>query len=444
MIFADSVAVKAFEEGHEERLRITEAGFGSELVAERQRVKLDRLWDRLADVPYYRGLPAVAERAFTAAPLTPKAALKADPERFLREGAGPYHKYYETSGTTSVPTPTPRLVEDTVLNTVSVASLWSRVLRPGDRVASLLPSDVAPVCDLVAGVSEYLGCTMLRCYPFSQGMCDWDRLEVLFTRYRPEHVFAAPGVLLQWTRVLKSRGRLAEVAAGVRSLMLLGEVSTPPLRARLAEQWGARVLDASYGSTETGTIAAACEHDRLHVLEHSHVAEVAEPGGEPVPAAPGAHGELVVTPLNNHARPLLRYGTGDLVTVGDGAGCDCGVALPVLTVHGRDTDGVALGGTRLTAEAVERIVYTTPGVTGYLMQLKSSDPGAGRLLLERDVDFDSAVGTDPDELCRAVSERFAADGVRWTAVALVGQLPQTTKAGGSQKNWKRTNVQWVD
>lgn len=439
MWLVDPDAIKDFDRAHEERLRLTAAGFAADDVAESRRAKLSRLWDRLERVPRYRGTPAVTERILAAAPLTPKADLKADPRAFLQSDAGPYHKYYETSGSTGVPTPTPRLPADMLWNTVSVASLWSRTLRPGDRVASLLPSDVVPVGDLVAGAAEYLGCTLLRCYPFSQGMTDWDRLDDLFRRYRPQHVFAAPGVLLQWTRVLKQRGRLAAVRDGVETLMLLGEVSTPPLRERLAREWQAAALNASYGSTETGTVAACCEEDRLHLLAHSHIAELLTDDG-PLEAAPGRTGELVVTPLNNHARPLLRYRTGDIVTVEAGQGCPCGLPLPVLTVHGRSTEGISVAGTEVTVETLERIVYTTPGVTGYLVQLKRPDGTAARLVLERDVDF----AEDEDSLLDAVRARSSALGIDWTQVVLVSQLPQTTKAGGSQKNWKRTNTQWMD
>ena len=430
-------AVKAFDEAHRERTELQASGFAPEVLERSRAEKLDRLWDRLERVPRYRGRPGIAERSLADAELTAKDELKGDPAGFLQAGVGPYHKYYETSGSTGTPTPTPRLIEDMVWNTVSVASLWSRLLRPGDRVVSLLPSDVAPVGDLVASTAEYLGCTLLRGYPFSQGITDWDRLEALFANYRPQHVFAAPGVLLQWTRLLKQRGRFAEVSAGVETLLLLGEVSTPPLRARLAEQWGARALNVSYGSTETGTIAASCEHDRLHLLEHGHLAEVLADGRAET-ARGGSSGELVVTPLNNHARPLLRYATGDLVTITDG--CPCGITLPVVTVHGRSSERLSVAGQQVTVEAIERLVYTTPGITGYLVQLKRPDGEAARLVLERDIDF-----TGDEQAVRAdVEARSAALGITWAQVVLVSQLPQTTKAGGSQKNWKRTNLQWTD
>jgi len=432
MWLTDPDARAAFETAHAQLLTLDRAGYAPEVVAGVQREKLARLWDRAQTIPCYRDLPGFAARDLDRLPVTGKDALKADPARFARADLAGFAKYYESSGSSGVPTPTPRLAEDTITNVIGVSGLWRRALgREPARVAALLPSDVVPVCDFVAAACEYLGHAVLRCYPFSLGMCDWDRLEALFVAYRPRHVFAAPGVLAQWTRILKTRGRLDEVRASVGTVLLLGEVSLPGQRRRLARDWDADVLDASYGSTETGTIAATCERDRLHLLLSGHLLELRD-GGAVAPLARGGTGELVTTTLNNYARPLLRFATGDRVDVPDEP-CPCGLALPTVRVHGRGADTVSLGDAELTEHAVGSIVYDDPRLTGYLIQLRGD---GARLVLERDVDV-----TDPDEeLTTGVAKRFAEVGVAWSDVVVVGQLPATSKSGGSQKSWKRTNV----
>ncbi len=429
----DPAARAACTAADEQLARLMRSGYEPTVVRAIQREKLDALWARAGEVPYYRNLPGWGARDLALLPVTPKERLKASPEAFVRAGLATA-RYYESTGSSGRPTPTPRLAEDVIHNVVGVAGLWRRALGDAPcRVASLLPSDVVPVGDFVAGVCEYLGHSVLRCYPFSHGICDWDRLETLFAGYGPDRLFAAPGVLLQWTRILKTRGRLHELRDGVRTIMLLGEVSLPGQRRKLAADWEADVLDASYGSTETGTIAATCERGGLHLLLSGHVVEL-RTGDSVVPAAPGATGELVDTPLNNFARPLLRYGTGDIVDV-PAEPCACGLPLPTVCVHGRGADGVALRGVLLSEHLVGSIVYDDSRLTGYLVQLRA-DGSRGRLVLEKDVDVDD----DDDVLADAVAQRSAQAGVEWDDVVVVAQLPPASKSGGSQKSWKRTNV----
>lgn len=336
-------AVRAFHLAHTQRELLERYHFDPRLVRGIQRSKLELVWDRVADVPRYRDEPGVLARDLSMVPVMEQDELTAEPEAFLRPGLTGPIAYHESSGTTSVPTPTPRAAEDTIANAIAVSSLWHTVLTAEpQRVASLLPSDVTPVGNFVAAVNEYLGHTFLRCYPGVAGICDFDRLARLFGGYRPTVLFGVPGVLARWSRILESHGTLAEVSSSVRAILLLGEVSLPGQRATLSEDWSAAVFDASYGSTETGTIAATCRVGGLHLLEMGHMLEVRR-AGELLPARPGASGELVTTTLNNVARPLLRYATGDLVDVLTGR-CECGIPLPLVRVHGRGADRVALNG----------------------------------------------------------------------------------------------------
>ncbi|RBM19446.1 phenylacetate--CoA ligase family protein [Streptomyces sp. PT12] len=403
------------------------------------RDKIAQAWGRASGAPAYRDIGDFSWPAFTALPATPKERLKADPWSFVATTLQESAKYYETTGTTGSATPTPRLAEDILWNAVSVAGAWRDPLGDEPRVLSLLPSDIVPVGDLVASVCEYLGVPHARAYPFATGISDWDRLVGLLTAFRPTALFLAPGVALQTTRLLQQRGLLERARASVTTLMLLGEVSVPAMRARLGAWWGARAYDASYGSTETGTLAAACPADGLHLLAAAHYCELADAEGRVTPLRPGASGRLVVTPLNLHARPLLRYDTGDEVTVADG--CPCGLATPTLTVHGRAGDAVVIGGAALDPRSVEEVVYGETTATGYVLEV---DRAAGRLrvLLERQVGSDRA---GEDAVAAAFRGAFARrTGLACDDVVFVNTLPAATKSGGSQKSWKRSNIRFVE
>ncbi|GAB3227405.1 hypothetical protein GCM10027447_18480 [Glycomyces halotolerans] len=411
-----------------------ESHHGRDIPEAFYRRKLAQVWDRARSSAAYSHLGEYSPEAFWALPATPKRRLKDDPWDFITAEIGDSAKYYETTGTTGKVTPTPRLVGDIVWNTVSVATAWSRLLGPDDRVLSLLPSDVVPVGDLTADVSAFLEAPFARAYPFAAGVSDWDRLASLWSTFQPTAVFLAPGVLLQASRLFKQRGVLGRLSEPVTTLMLLGEVSVAPMRRRVGQWWGARAYDASYGSTETGTLAAACERDRLHLLTAANHFEIAV-GDDMAPTAPGTRGRLVVTPLNLHARPLLRYDTGDRVEVLDG--CDCGNRSPVIEPVGREADGLRIGGATLSPRRVEEIVYGSTTATGYLME---TDPAGqrARLLLERDVDADRArEAAMAEAVQRASVDRL---GISWERVLFVNTLPAVTKSGGSQKSWKRSNV----
>jgi phenylacetate-CoA ligase len=400
--------------------------------------KLSQVWDRARRSPAYTGIGEFSAAAFAALPVTRRETLKSRPFEYVAAGRDEALRYYETTGSTGVPTPTPRLAEDVIWNVVSVAEAWRSVLTEDQRVLSLLPSDVVPAGDLVADVCDYLDLSHVRAYPFATGICDWDRLVELWRTFRPTTVFLAPGVALQWTRLARQRGELADLRAEVARLMLLGEVNTLPFRERLGDWWQATAFDASYGSTETGTLAATCAAGRAHLLPTSTFFEL-DTGGGVTALEPGATGQLVVTPLNAYARPMLRMNTGDTVTVSDD--CPCGRRTPLVAVHGRAGEALTVRGAPLSARGVEEVVFGATGATGYLIEI-GADGDYARLLLERG--FDDQRSAEPATVARVQESSRDRLGLTWDQVAFVNNLPTNTKSGASQKSWKRSNIRVLE
>jgi phenylacetate-CoA ligase len=396
--------------------------------------RLQAVWERARATRAYAGLEPYSREAFAMLQPTPKRSLKRRPLEFAATDLGAADKYYETSGTTGTPTPTPRLAQDMIWNSATVADAWDSLLARDDRVAILMPSDLVPVGDLVVSVCELLELAHVRAYPFATGISDWDRIIGLWRTLRPTAVVVAPGVALQLTRLLRRRGELEQVAGAVSRILLLGEVNTAAIRRRLGGWWHADVYDASFGSTETGTLAAACPHGRQHLLTTTNLFEVAT-GADVHPVADGAAGVLVVTPLHQHARPLLRLATGDEVSVA--SGCPCGLATPTITVEGRSEDAIVVRGVSLTTRAVEDVAYGIAETTGYLVEIDGDGTFAG-LLLERDVAWRRE---QEPELVDAIQQRTRQTiGLAWDRVDFVNALPAQTKSGAAQKNWKRSNV----
>ncbi|MWA15058.1 phenylacetate--CoA ligase family protein [Streptomyces sp. BA2] len=400
--------------------------------------KLAEVWHRAEGTSAYASLDPFSMRAFRDLHATSKDDLKARPLDYLRVPIDAGLKYYQTTGTTGAPTPTPRTAQDMIANTVSVAETWRTMLADsGHRALILLPSDIVPVADLMVGVCEFLGVPHVKAYPYTTGISDWDRIVGLWEVFRPTVLFVAPGVLLQFSQIMMKRGLLDQLRESVELLMLLGEVSTPELRAMAGHWWNARAYDASYGSTESGTLAACCPQDRLHLLRGANYFEIANEDGI-VPAEAGREGRLVVTPLNNDARPLLRLDMGDDVSLTDG--CPCGEDSTVVTVHGRGSDGTEIKGSRVRTRDLEGIIYANRDVMGYLIEVDEGGTWA-RLLLERDPSTDrEAESAKNAAIQRRTDEHL---GFRWDEVRFVNRLPVTTKSGGSQKSWKRSNFRVV-
>ena len=90
-----------------------------------------------------------------------------------------------------------------------------------------------------------------------------------------------------------------------------GEMLSPSVRKTLEENYGIDTRQA-YAVTEPGgAIAYECpQKSGMHIMD-DYVLEIVDPvTGEQL--KPGEVGEIVITPINNKAWGLIRFGTGDL------------------------------------------------------------------------------------------------------------------------------------
>jgi phenylacetate-CoA ligase len=124
-------------------------------------------------------------------------------------------------------------------------------------------------------------------------------------------------------RYLQEHGNLK-----VRPKGIISSAQTLPdgSRKMIEEAFGCKVFD-KYGSREFSGIAYECEaHMGHHVVGEGYIVEILKDGK---PAAPGEVGEVVITDLNNHCLPFIRYRIGDLAEAVDpDEPCACGRGLP--------------------------------------------------------------------------------------------------------------------
>ena len=406
---------------------------------------LAAVWDRARSSQHYAKLPSFTAEAFRSLLLTDKSDVKKDPWKFTTLDLNKAFRYYETTGTSGNVTPTPRTREDVDANVNSVASAWQRFLSSEDRVLSLLPSDIVPVGDLIAGVSEKIGAVHTRAYPYSTGISDWERVFSLWRSFRPTTVFGAPGVIRELSKIAMLRGTLMELASSVKVVLMLGEVTSDALRSKIASWWDCVAVNASYGSTETGTLAAGCRLGRLHLLVNANYFEVCTKNGDLIQLnnaileKPNAlvAGRLVVTPLNGFARPLLRYDTGDKVTIGEPCGCEN--KEPSIRIHGRSSDVLALGGRGIYVEELEELIYQNTSALGYMVQLDDfQEPSRARILLERQPSNTS--DTEDSETGRLIEELKSTVATVPLDAVWLNNLPANSRSGAALKSWKASNV----
>jgi phenylacetate-CoA ligase len=112
----------------------------------------------------------------------------------------------------------------------------------------------------------------------------------------------------------------------LRQVIAMGEILTERQRALCREAWGVEIKDI-YSAEEIGYIAHQSPMDESYLVQAEHViVEVLDEHGQPCKA--GEVGRVVVTTLNNFAKPLIRYAIGDYAEVGERS--SCGRGLPVL------------------------------------------------------------------------------------------------------------------
>lgn len=197
--------------------------------------------------------------------------------------------------------------------------------------------------------------------------------------------------------------------SNVRLLIVAGEPggSVPEIRTALERGFGARVIDHT-GMTEAGPLGVECAQNPggVHLLESECIAELVEPNsdrflwtaGDPPPYT-DRHGELVLTTLGRLACPVLRYRTGDLVTL-RADNCTCGRSFVRMIggILGRSDDMLIIRGNNVYPSALEAAIRSVPGVAEFRVTVTD-----GPSLSAVDVEVEPITSDSPsDKLARDV------------------------------------------
>jgi phenylacetate-coenzyme A ligase PaaK-like adenylate-forming protein len=181
------------------------------------------------------------------------------------------------------------------------------------------------------------------------------------------------------------------------------ETLTPDLRAAIREGLGVPVLD-NFASTEGLVGMSAPDDDVITLAEDTCIVEVEED-------------RVLITNLENHVQPLIRYELRDRFTVVPG-----GEALRV-RVEGRADDVLRFGAVPVHPLVIRSELVATPDVLDY--QVRQTPGGV-------DVDVLAPDGVDADDLRTRITAALEAAGVERPVVAVravadLGRNPETGK-----------------
>lgn len=137
--------------------------------------------------------------------------------------------------------------------------------------------------------------------------------------------------------LLASHAERSGVRLGLDAVFPTAEPLLDGWRATIARAFGAKILPY-YGCGEIQSLGYSCPEAEVpvyHTCDEHSVIEVESPGGG---ASLVGEGPFLVTDLDNHALPMLRYRNGDGGALAP-PGCRCGRTLGLITrIDGRVND----------------------------------------------------------------------------------------------------------
>ena len=193
--------------------------------------------------------------------------------------------------------------------------------------------------------------------------------------YQPTIIWTSPSYAWQLGEKALKSGIDPKKDLNIKKIIVAGELggSIAATRKAIEDLWGAEVYDF-YGLSDIfGACAAMCEaKDGLHIAENHILVETVDiHTGEVL--EPGQVGELVFTTLRKHARPLIRFRTGDIGWI-DNTPCSCGRTHGRIHINGRKDDMFIVSAVNVFPSDIEAVIRELHGITGeYLIRIFDKD-----------------------------------------------------------------------
>ncbi|MDE0176893.1 MAG: hypothetical protein OYH76_11545 [Defluviicoccus sp.] len=276
-------------------------------------------------------------------------------------------RVHASSGTTGVPSYIPVTAHD--------SALWREAIRRVFRCQGVRPDSTVAMgfsigffvggIPLAQGIED-LGATFL---PIGAGATD--RLLDSIALMEADTLACTPSYALYLAEAARERGiDVAELPVTRLTVGAEPGGGIPAIRRQIEETWRATVTESVGNGDVVPVYAAESDvRDGCHFLTPDMVVmEIVDPDtGEVLPLeGDGVEGEMTFTHIDREAAPLLRFRSGDRVTVRTGR-CDNGRTGPRIRVVGRTDDLLILRGVNVWPSAIQDVVAGfRPDTTGAL------------------------------------------------------------------------------
>lgn len=309
----------------------------------------------------------------TKLPTTCKDDLQRDNDAFRCVPKSAIVDYASTSGTLG--TPVTFGLTDNDLNRLAyneAISLACAGIKKGDVVQLMTTIDRR----FMAGLAYFLGVRQLGASIVRVGAgipeLQWDSIRL----YEPTYLIAVPSFLLKMIAYAEKNG-IDYKASSVKGVVCIGEslrnqdFSNTLLAEKIAEKWKGIKLYSTYASTEMSTTFTECEYQQGgHHHPELIITEVLDDVGNRV--GENESGELTITTLGVEAMPLVRFRTGDIVTMHTGT-CACGRnTARVSPVLGRKQQMIKYKGTTLYPPVLMDLLTNFEEIENYIIEISTN------------------------------------------------------------------------
>lgn len=432
-------ALQAAQQGRFDQLPIYNPAIECAPREEIEAIQLQKLKDQVAytyqRVPWYRQkmdeLGVSPDDIQTLAdvrklPFTDKTALRDTfPFGLFAVPLSEVRELHSSSGTTGKPV--------VVGYTPADMDVWSDCIARLVQMAGVVPGDVAQMAFgygmFTGGFGLHYGLQKLGCCMIPAGSGNTERHIQMIEDYGTTVLVATPSYAMHICEVGEAMGYNWE-ASPLRVGLFGGEPCPPGLKAEIERRMHIVCTD-NYGLTEVmgPGVSGECLAERFqqHIAEDHFLWEVVDPEtGEPVPE--GEMGELVLTPLDKQAIPVLRYRTHDLTRVHTEP-CACGRTHARMDkVRSRSDDMLIIRGTNVFPSQIEDVLTGIEEVTPHYHIVVDTKNGMDVFTVETELRPEAF--SDSFESMNAIKEKIAE---KLKSTLLVAPSVRLVEPGGIER-----------